>query len=606
MEEKNIKIIDNEKKNNIKNNVINNFNKYSRFCRKDKNTIQSYLFKKKYDIIKFPQKNNFLNYNNSLDNSTKINSIPLNNSNNLIKTKLEESKKSIEPLLNKTKAFSKPKIINLKHLLYSPNLKSGNDNYTFYTNNKNSPIINEKNKNYNDVEDLGSIKNLTTKIKLDGNAKYKEKKYNKLNKKYFSLTNIQNYNNCIKFKSIKKTLFNNKEKNNIINDISIMNKTHIEFMKNIKNINGVYSLPKIYKPISYKYRKNLIKKQIDKTNKLNKNNSHLDIFNNLANIKTKINKENKKMNTNIKNIYSKLNIIKNYLNTKRPNENTHKGLEKLFYLYNKKRAKEEKIITNRMINDNNNIQIEDLEEIDKENYKKKLNIINEKNITHIAQNKVNKIFHDLLIFQLPKLTDKKYIRKVLYDIFIEFKNLLLISMVINKDINIYKKGIDFSTFFNCNTFINQQGKIVAKKVFDIFNNKMGTKYMNLDNYINGMLKFKDTNKENKLDLFFEMLNNNSDGYLTYNDIYKLSLVCLQKITLNIEDEIDYEKYKKEHDDKDLKIIEGLAEYFCKMIFKLVNIDINEKIPLKLLKKMIIQGGEQADYIELLFGSSNFT
>ena len=265
----------------------------------------------------------------------------------------------------------------------------------------------------------------------------------------------------------------------------------------------------------------------------------MDIFNNLANIKTKINKENKKMNTNIKNIYSKLNIIKNYLNTKRPNENTHKGLEKLFYLYNKKRAKEEKIITNRMINDNNNIQIEDLEEIDKENYKKKLNIINEKNITHIAQNKVNKIFHDLLIFQLPKQTDKKYIRKVLYDIFIEFKNLLLISMVINKDIKIYKKGIDFSTFFNCNTFINQQGKIVAKKVFDIFNNKMGTKYMNLNNYINGMLKLKDTNKENKLDLFFEMLNNNSDGYLTYNDIYKLSLVCLQKITLNIESLNDF-------------------------------------------------------------------
>ena len=45
--------------------------------------------------------------------------------------------------------------------------------------------------------------------------------------------------------------------------------------------------------------------------------------------------------------------------------------------------------------------------------------------------------------------------------------------------------------------------------------------------------------------------------------------------------------------------------YINLVFKLVNIDINEKIPLELLKKMIMQGGEQADYIELLFGSSNF-
>jgi hypothetical protein len=293
---------------------------------------------------------------------------------------------------------------------------------------------------------------------------------------------------------------------------------------------------------------------------------------------------------------------------KRPNESTNKGLEELFYLYNKKRAEKDKIITNRILGEENDIYIAEMANNIKNDKKTKNNfnvINNSKNITYIAQKKVDKLFHDLLTFQLPKLSNEKYIRKVLYDIFIEFKNLLLLSMMKNKDINIYDKGIDFNTFFNCNTKINQQGKIIAKKIFQIFNNKIETKYMKLNNYIDGMLKIKDTNKENKLDLFFEMLNNNSDGFLTYNDIYKLSIICLQKITLNIEDEYDFEKYKKENNDKYLQIIEGLAEYFCKMIFKLVNIDINEKIPLELLKKMIIQGGEQADYIELLFGSSNF-
>ena len=52
-------------------------------------------------------------------------------------------------------------------------------------------------------------------------------------------------------------------------------------------------------------------------------------------------------------------------------------------------------------------------------------------------------------------------------------------------------------------------------------------------------------------------------------------------------------------------MENLADYFTRMIFKLVNIDIKKNIPLKLLKKMIIQGGEQADYIEFLFGSGKF-
>ena len=621
MEENNKKLIDSEIKINPKNNINKSFNKYRIFSQKDKKTIQSYLFKKNDDLMKY-QKNNLINFNTSKinENSTKINSNKVSISSNAIKSKLEESIKTIESL-NTSKLLSKKKIINLKNIWNSPT--STNRNLAFHSQ-KNTPVNNEKN---GDAKDSGLKRYLLTKFKLAGNTCDKEnkenrekrgnrekytniylekKKYNKLQKKYFSLADIQRYNDFIKFKTLKKNIFKDNNINDI-NDISVMNKTQKEFMKSMKNEYGIYSLPKSCKPNFNKFRQIFVKKQLDKNNKFNKNNSHLDIFNNFKNIKNKINKENKKMNKKIKNTYSELDKLKNYLASKRPNEDTHKGLEELFYIYNKKRAKKEKIITNRVINDNSNTPVVEMQyDFDNDSKNKKFNIINSHNITHIAQKKVNKLFHDLLIFQLPKLTDKKYIRKVLYDIFIEFKNLFLLSMMINKDININKKGIDFVTFYNCNTKINQQGKIIAKNIFEIFNKKMETKYMNLNNYINGMLKIKDTNKENKLDLFFEMLNNNSDGFLTYNDIYKLSLVCLQKITLNIEDEYDLEKYKKENDDKGLKIVEGLAEYFCKMIFKLVNIDINEKIPLKLLKKMIIQGGEQADYIELLFGSSKFT
>ena len=69
--------------------------------------------------------------------------------------------------------------------------------------------------------------------------------------------------------------------------------------------------------------------------------------------------------------------------------------------------------------------------------KKNFNIINNsKNITYIAQKKFDKLFHDLLTLQMIKLSNEKFIRRVLCDIFIEFKNLFLLSMMKNKDIDI--------------------------------------------------------------------------------------------------------------------------------------------------------------------------
>ena len=48
----------------------------------------------------------------------------------------------------------------------------------------------------------------------------------------------------------------------------------------------------------------------------------------------------------------------------------------------------------------------------------------------------------------------------------------------------------------------------------------------------------DKNKENRLNLFFDLLDENSNGCFSYDEIYKFSLICLQKMTLNIDDEID--------------------------------------------------------------------
>jgi hypothetical protein len=129
--------------------------------------------------------------------------------------------------------------------------------------------------------------------------------------------------------------------------------------------------------------------------------------------------------------------------------------------------------------------------------------------------------------------------------------------------------------------------------------------MSFEKYANGMIKLKNSSKENKLNLFFELLDENSNGFMTYEDIYKFGIICLQKITLNLETMEDFNNAKKNKNSKNIKVIETLADHFARMIYKLLNIDVKDNIPLDTLKKMIIQGGEQADYIEFLFGSSNF-
>ena len=395
----------------------------------------------------------------------------------------------------------------------------------------------------------------------------------------------------------------NSVKNNIYSneDISILNNS--ENIKNdfIKNKFGIYLYKRKYINEHYSF---LIKGETSKIiNNKKEKKPKIDIFNYFNKLKANFLEENKAMRKKIKSSYSALEYKKKLVNEKKDNIYTPKGFRKLFFEFNKQSAKKENILTNLYINPNKNPSKKLYTFGEKIEASK---IINENNIANLAINKVNKLYHDLLIFQLPNLDEKIYIRKILYDIFIEFKNMLTLSMMKNKNINIYKKGLDFETFYNCNTKINQQGQILAKRIFKIFNNKSDTKFMPFENYVKGMLKLKNTDKENKLNLFFDLLDENSKGFMTYDDIYKFGIISLQKITLNLETMEDFEKAKKNKDKKmDVEVIENLADYFSRMIFKLVNIDIKENIPLKLLKKMIIQGGEQADYIEFLFGSGNF-
>ena len=348
---------------------------------------------------------------------------------------------------------------------------------------------------------------------------------------------------------------------------------------------------------------------------------------------------NKKIEKKLKSLDEK--VKKYYL--KRPNEETEEGMEELYKIFNEKRAKKYNIITNRTLNIKNKkddfINIHTLEEIENYNKNKLNNILidvkgnqrflieidDEKNkkerklndyelisLTNQANSKVEKLFPDLSTFHLPKILrqNKEYTIKLLYDVFIEFKTLLKCGMIHNRTLNMHKKGIDFDTFFNCNTKINQQGIALSRKIFKAFNNKTNLNYMPWQNYMDGMMKIKDPNIDNKLDLFFQILDENGDGSFDYNEVYNLSLISLQRVLPekpkpeNISSK-ESEKNKDKENEEDPDITNILAEFLTKYVFQLVGIDIDGEIPIDLLREKMDEKSEESEYWEFFLCADNF-
>ena len=408
--------------------------------------------------------------------------------------------------------------------------------------------------------------------------------------------------------------------------------------KKIKNKNGILILPSltsIYKNKDLRIKKNFkndeFNKEKDKEMILIKKYIKEKDFDKIKKI---IEQDNEKMNKQISEKLKKMNEkIKKY-KLKRPDEETEEGIEKLFEIYNKKRGKANNITTNLTLEKNDSgeplINIQTKEKC--ENYEKNrfnnilmdskgnprllLKTEEEKNrpekvtdfeiatLANRANRKVEKKFPDLCAFNLPKILNqnKEYNLKLLYDVFIEFKSLLKCGMVHNKNLNLHKQGIDFDTFFNCNTKINQQGIALSKKIFKAFNNKTNLNFMSWQNYFDGMMKIKDQNIDNKLDLFFQILDENGDGSFDYNEVYNLSLISLQRV-------LPDNNPKKESEDNEKKDEENvthiLAEFLTKFVFELVGIDIDGEIPIELLRSKMDEKNEQSEYLEFFLCADNF-
>ena len=540
---------------------------------------------------------------------------------------------------------------------YVNNYNINNYSYLDKFKNKNSPLKTESNKkssitfdrtnftknksfaklNFNEVlnfnfglQNPAQLKVINTTVLTMNSPEKNNNNQNSSNKNSIKKSPLFNKSTNSKFNKTKYLIgysfTNRKEKSTKKNKKEKL----ISLDKYFKNKNGILRLPRLS---SVPKNKKILSKNIylndtgDKNMTMIKKSIEEKDFNKLKQL---IEQDNDLMNQQISARLKRLEETKEKYKLERPNEDTEEGLEKLFEKYNTKRAKEKNIKTNLSLKkkeDNNSlINIGTKEKSDfymkyrfnnilmdtKGNPRLLLKLEEEKNrpekitdfeiatLANRANRKVEKCFPDLCAFNLPKVLrqNKEYNLKLLYDVFIEFKSLLKCGMVHNKNLNLDKQGIDFDTFFNCNTKINQQGIALSKKIFKAFNNKTNINYMSWQNYFEGMMKIKDQNIDNKLDLFFQILDENGDGSFDYNEVYNLSLISLQRV-------IPPDKnYGKLEDDKE-NITHILAEFLTKFVFELCGIETDGDIPIDLLRAKMDEKNEQSDYLEFFLCADNF-
>ena len=235
-----------------------------------------------------------------------------------------------------------------------------------------------------------------------------------------------------------------------------------------------------------------------------------------------------------------------------------------------------------------------LEQKKKTSYVQK-NIWNTHNILYYSDYKTEKFYPDLISFNIPHYLESfpKLKRREFYEIFIEYKTLLKICVNINKNIKLVKEGIDFTTFFSCNPQMNSQGKDLALKIFNSINT-LNSKYINWEEYINGLLTIKSRELNDKLDLFLKIIDSDGNGNLSFDEVYSLSIGSLTR-TLD--------KSKGNEDDE---VVMVLADYFAKLIFQLVGTPIDQEIPIEVIKQKICEGGKAAGYLEMFICADNFT
>ncbi len=320
--------------------------------------------------------------------------------------------------------------------------------------------------------------------------------------------------------------------------------------------------------------------------------------------------------------------IKKFLKT-RQNEETFKGFDILIQNYNNNRAKKNKIKINQHLKCTLteeekkiiNKKSEFIKILKKLKYLKKFNeydidndlfygttdnnIINKnikeiKQIPRLAGYKVDRYYPDLISLNIPRCLKAfpKLKRSVFYDIFVQFKELLVLCTSINKNLKKVEKGIDFDTFFNCIPQMKTQGKKHALKIYKTLNG-INLQCMNWEDYLKGMYSMRSDDINDKIDIFLKIIDADGNGLLSFEEVFDISKESLLR-------SLGDKNNQEEEENNEESVVNILATYFANLIFQLVEMPIDEEIPMDLIRNKIVEGKEAAGYLEMFICADSFT
>jgi len=201
------------------------------------------------------------------------------------------------------------------------------------------------------------------------------------------------------------------------------------------------------------------------------------------------------------------------------------------------------------------------------------NIDRVKNIYFNIDKSVNKFYPDLVRFNIPKLlrTYPNINRQELFEFFIQYKTLIKICIALNKSMDILKKGVDLKTFILGVSQMSNESEDLAKKIFKTINERSNN-YLSWDEFLKGMITIKSESISEKIDMFFKIIDTDGNGLLSYGEVKELSLISLRRSIRG--------------DSKSDEVIFELAKYFADLIFKLVDINKDDQIPLPKIKNVL--------------------
>lgn len=136
-----------------------------------------------------------------------------------------------------------------------------------------------------------------------------------------------------------------------------------------------------------------------------------------------------------------------------------------------------------------------------------------RNYTKFIDKAVEDKYTDLFAFNIPHTINshKNLNRKELYELFVQYKTLLKLSIAVNCTIKNVEYGIDWITFHKGVAEMCTEDKYLAQNIFRVFN-ETRSGFMSFNEFIRGMLTIRSDDIGQKIDMFFKVFIKLNEDY----------------------------------------------------------------------------------------------